>query len=63
MDYIIVSTRSNGYTPEQCGKTLTVGDLIKILREHDKNAPVYLSYDDGYTFGSLRASDFGADEE
>lgn len=54
MEYIKIETTREGYDPEQCGRTLTVGELIDILSEFDESTSVYLSHDDGYTYGSIK---------
>lgn len=48
----IKGTRS-GYAPDSCDKTVTVGELIDILREYDSDAPVYLCNENGYTYGHI----------
>lgn len=58
MEKLIIEARRNGYATDQCGDTLTVGELIEILQEYDKETPVYLSHDKGYTFGSINYNDF-----
>lgn len=60
---IFIEGSRDGYSPEQCGKTLTVGELIKLLSNYDKNALVYLRNDNGYTYGSITACDINTPEE
>lgn len=60
---LYINGNRNGYEPEQCGRTLTVGELIDLLQEFDEDRPVYLRNDDGYTFGSIVESDFSVSEE
>lgn len=57
MERIIIEAQRNGYSIEQCGSTLTVGELIRILEDYDTDTPIYLSHDNGYTFGSISESD------
>lgn len=61
MRIITIQTKREGYSPEQCGHTATVGDLIAYLSQWDEDMPVYLSNDNGYTYGSIR--DYDIDEE
>ena len=53
MEKILLQTNRTGYTPSQCGRTLTVGELIRILEDYDEETPIYFSNDDGYTYGNL----------
>ena len=53
--------RRNGYAPDQCGRTMTVGELIAFLQDFDEDLPVFLRNDRGYTYGSITARSF--DEE
>ena len=62
----IVYIRGNrtGYSPNQCGETMTVGDLIHALEDFDMDSPVYLNNDNGYTFGEISPDDiWGSDAE
>lgn len=59
---LIINAIRNGYTPEQCGNTLTVQELIEILEQYDGDMPVYLSHDNGYTYGSINEEDISDDE-
>lgn len=57
MDAIYIEGKRNGYSPDQCGQTLTVGELIEILEQFDEDSPVYLRNDNGYTYGSITERD------
>lgn len=57
MERLFIKVNKNGYTPEQCEKTLTVGELIEILQEYDESIPVLLNNDHGYTYGSIYEDD------
>ena len=57
MDAIYINSHHNGYDPEQCGATLTVGELIELLEQFDEDTPVYLKNDNGYTYGSINEWD------
>ena len=63
---IIIEARREGYAPDQCYNTITAGELAEILQGYDEDTPVYLSHDNGYTYGSLRGNDidlrYGDDE-
>ena len=62
MEAIFIEAQRNGYTPKQCGKTLTVGKLRKILAQYDSTTPVYISNDEGYTYGSISPWDIDIKE-
>jgi len=50
---VYIEGRRNGYDAKQCGKTMTVGELIDFLRGYSDDMPVYLKNDGGYTFGNI----------
>ena len=54
---VFINGKRNGYNPEQCGRTLTVGELIELLSELDEDAQVFLKNDNGYSFGSITEYD------
>ena len=58
MNKVIINARRNGYSPDQCGETMMVWELIDFLQNFDEDAPVYLSHDRGYTYGSITEGDF-----
>ena len=51
--FVKIETKRNGYSPDQCGHTLTIGELIEYLEGFDAEDKVYFSNDNGYTFGSI----------
>ncbi len=53
---VMIESNRTGYTTKQCGRTFTVGELIEFLEQFDEELPVYLSYDNGYTYGSINES-------
>ena len=55
---LYIEGRRNGYSPEQCGRTMTVGDLIAYLEQFDEGAEIYISNDNGYTFGNITEDSF-----
>ena len=50
---VIINANRDGYTPGQCGSTMTIGELIDELEYYNRDLPVYLSHDNGYTYGAL----------
>lgn len=60
---VFIEGRRNGYSPEQCNGTMTVGELIAYLGEFDEDAKIYLRNDNGYTYGSVDAYSFSTDED
>ena len=58
MNTLYIEGRRNGYEPKQCGRTMTVGELIALLEEYDEDTPVYLMNDEGYTYGSITEDSF-----
>ena len=59
---LFINGKRNGYSPEQCGRTLTVGELIEILQGYNPDMEVYLKNDNGYTYGSITDYDIYEDE-
>ena len=59
---LIINAKRNGYSPDQCGNTLTVGELIQELECFDSDEKIYLSHDNGYTYGSITTNDFDEQE-
>lgn len=53
MKAVFIDGHSNGYTPKQCGDTLTVGELMQALCEYEDDIPVYIRHDNGYSYGSV----------
>lgn len=53
---LIINTVREGYGPEQCHGTMTVAELKAELDNFDDNDKVYLSFDGGYTYGSIKPS-------
>lgn len=63
MEELFINGKKNGYGTDQCGKTLTVGELIEILQEYGEDSPVYLRNDSGYTYGSITRGDVYTSDE
>ena len=53
MQVLYIEGRRNGYSPEQCGKTITVGELIDFLEAYDEDTKIYIENDNGYTYGNI----------
>ena len=62
MNVLYMEGRRNGYGPDQCGKTMTVGEFISFLSEFDEDTPIFLKNDNGYTYGSITESSFEEEE-
>ena len=56
-----IEGRRNGYSTEQCGRTMTVGELINWLEQFDEDTEVYLNNDNGYTYGNITEDSFEED--
>lgn len=63
MAKLFIEGRRNGYAPEQCGKTMTVGELIEFLSQFDENVELYLRNDGGYTYGNINEYSFNEEED
>ena len=49
---VFIEAARSGYHPSQCS-TMTVGELVAFLDEFDPEAPIYISNDNGYTYGGI----------
>ncbi|MBS4989864.1 hypothetical protein [Anaerotruncus colihominis] len=63
MEKLIYSTFREGYGIDQIHRTMTVGELMAFLENYDENTPVYLSFDNGYTYGGITEERFEEDYE
>ena len=63
MEALYIEGRRNGYGPDQCGRTMTVGELIEFLQQFDEEMPIYLKNDNGYTYGSITENSFEEDSD
>lgn len=52
-EVVCLNTTRTGYSPDQIGNTMTVGELIGALQDFDEDTPVYFRNDNGYTYGRL----------
>lgn len=50
---LFIEGSRSGYTPMQCGETITTGQLISILEDFPPDTPIYLINDNGYTYGEI----------
>lgn len=56
---LFIDGKRSGYAPEQCGETLTVGQLRQALNKAVEwggltdDMPIYLCNDSGYTYGEI----------
>lgn len=63
MKHLILNTYREGYSIDQVRSTMTVGDLISFLQDFDEDRPVYLQFDNGYTFGGITEARFEDPDE
>lgn len=58
---LILNTKREGYETDQCGTTLTVGELIELLQDYDEDMKIYFGNDYRgsywYTYGSITEDD------
>ena len=50
---LLYNTSRDAYDLEDIRRTMTVGELIAHLQDYDPDTPVYLGFDNGYTYGGL----------
>lgn len=50
---LIINTMREGYGVDQIKNTMTVADLKALLEDYDDEIPIYLSFDNGYTYGGI----------
>ena len=56
---LFLNADREGYSPEQVRETMKVGELINFLMENfDEDMPIYLSHDNGYTYGGITEDSF-----
>ena len=58
MDKLILNTMREGYAVDQIKRTMTVAELRNFLESYKDETPVYLSFDNGYTYGGINESYF-----
>lgn len=50
---LIIHANKSGYSTSQVRSTMTVAELKYELENYDDDIPVYLSFDNGYTYGGI----------
>ena len=60
---LILNTFREGYGTDQIRRTMTVEDLIRFLEQYDDDTPVYLGFDNHYTYGGIIESRFEEAED
>lgn len=55
---VIINATNTGYAPRQIRKTMNVGEMKALLEEFNDDSPIYLSFDNGYTYGGLGQHSF-----
>ena len=57
-EVLMYKTFREGYGIDQIWETMTVGELFSFLESFDEDKPVYLSFDNDYTYGGITESRF-----
>ena len=64
MKRIVINARREAYGIDDIRNTMTVGDLVHYLMENfDEDQPIYLSHDNGYTYGGITEKCFNEEED
>lgn len=50
---IVFEASRDGYGIDQIESPVTVGELMRMLKDLDEDTPIIMSHDRGYTYGSL----------
>lgn len=50
---VFLRGRWDGYTPDQCGETLTVDELIEELENYEEDMPVFINYVSDGIYGAI----------
>ena len=56
--FLTLETHRTDYSPAAIGDTLSVRELISLLKQYPQDIPVVFSNDNGYTYGEVREEDF-----
>jgi hypothetical protein len=60
MAKVYIEAERNAYSVEDIYKTMTVGELVHYLQDNfDDDDEIYLSHDNGYTFGAITEDRIG----
>ena len=60
---ITFEAEREGYTKSQVWNPLTVGELKAFLEDYSDNTLIFLSHDNGYTYGTLRLNEVEESDE
>lgn len=60
---LYIEGRRNGYSPDQCGRTMTVQELIEYLEQFDGDTEIFIKNDGGYTYGNIDETNFEEGDE
>ena len=63
MTKLLIEANRQGYDTDQCGTTMTAGELIELLQDYNSDTPIYISNDNGYTYGSISYDDIREEED
>lgn len=53
MEKLFINAIKEGYSTNQCRKTMTVGELIELLQNYEPETEIFIKNDGGYTYGSI----------
>lgn len=53
MEKLYINSIREGYSTNQCRKTMTVGELIELLQNYEPETEIFIKNDGGYTYGSI----------
>lgn len=60
---LVFEAEREGYSIDQVGGAMTVGELKDILEDYDDDALFILSHDNRYTFGSIGRETYWEEDE
>lgn len=63
MKKLIINAMHEGYALDQIKSTMTVAELKAFLDDYDDETPIYLSFDNGYTYGGIEDYKFELTED
>ncbi len=63
MGKLIYNTSREGYSVNQIRHTMMVGELISFLSDFDEDTPIYLGFDNCYTYGGITEYGFSECED
>ena len=59
---IFIDGRRDGYSPAQCGNTMTVGELKEFLNNFVDDDEIFIINNNGYTYGRIDFDSFESGE-